>query len=97
MALERFGGVFMMELEKKRIHMNRHKGMVTSQMTLDEDFNVPDSMDDVAQLILDSGEIQIESVKHQGERVTVKGKLLFRILYRTPDGQVQTLAGAIPF
>ena len=87
----------MMELEKKRIHMNRHRGMVTSQMTLDEDFNVPDSMDDVAQLILDSGEIQIESVKHQGERVTVKGKLLFRILYRTPDGQVQTLAGAIPF
>ena len=87
----------MMELEKKRIHMNRHRGTVTSQMTLDEDFNVPDSMDDVAHMILDSGEIQIESVKNQGERVAVKGKLLFRIFYRTPDGQVQTLAGAIPF
>jgi hypothetical protein len=32
--------------------MNRRRGRVTSQMTLDDDFNVPDSMDDVAHLIL---------------------------------------------
>ena len=37
----------MMELLKKHIHMNRRRGNVTSQMTLDDDFNVPDSMDDV--------------------------------------------------
>ncbi|MBQ7795449.1 MAG: DUF3794 domain-containing protein [Lachnospiraceae bacterium] len=86
-----------MELVKKRIHMNRRRKSVTSQMTLDDDFNVPDSMDDVDQLILDSGEIQIESARNQGERVAVKGKLSFRILYRAPDGQVMTLAGAIPF
>lgn len=87
----------MMELVKQHIHMNRRRGSVTSQMTLDDDFNVPDSMDDVDQLILDSGEIQIESTKNQGEKVLVKGKLSFRVLYRTPDGQVMTLAGAIPF
>ena len=77
--------------------MNRRRGSVTSQMTLDDDFNVPDTMDDVEQLILDSGEIQIESAKNQGEKVAVKGKLNFRILYRTPSGQVMTLAGGIPF
>ena len=87
----------MLELIKRRIHMNRRKGKVTSQMTLDDDFNVPDSMDDVAQLILDSGEVQIESARNLGERAAVKGKLSFRILYRTPDGQVLTLAGGIPF
>lgn len=87
----------MMELIKRRIHMNRRRGRVTSQMTLDDDFNVPDSMDDMAQLILESGEIQIESARNQGERVTVKGVLSFRVLYRTPDGQVLTLAGGIPF
>ena len=81
----------MMELIKQHIHMNRRRGSVTSQMTLDDDFNVPDSMDDVEQLILDSGEIQIESARNQGEKVAVKGKLTFRILYRTPDGQVMTL------
>lgn len=77
--------------------MNRRRGRVTSQMTLDDDFNVPDSMDDVAHLILEHGEILIESVKNPGERVNVTGKLAFRILYRTTDGQVMTLAGAIPF
>ena len=97
MALERFGGFFMMELVKKHIHMNRQKGSVTSQMTLDDDFNVPDTMDDVEQLILDSGEIQMEPARNQGERVVIKGKLSFRILYRTPAGQVQTLAGSLPF
>ena len=56
MALERYGGVFMMELLKKHIHMNRRRGNVTSQMTLDDDFNVPDSMDDVEELILENGE-----------------------------------------
>lgn len=87
----------MMELVKKHIHMNRRRGNVTSQMTLDEDFNVPDSMDDVEQLILDSGEVQIESAKNLGEKVAVKGKMSFQVLYRTPGGYITTLAGTMPF
>ena len=86
-----------MELVKKHIHMNRRRNSVMTQITLDDDFNVPDSMDDVEQMILDSGEIQIETVKNLGGRVTVGGKLNFRILYRRPDGQLMTLAGSIPF
>ena len=37
----------MLELVKKNIHMNRWKGNATSQITLDDDFIVPDTMDDV--------------------------------------------------
>ena len=62
----------MMELVKKHIHMNRRSGSVASQMTLDDDFNVPDTMEDVEQLILERGEIQIESAKNQGEKVEVR-------------------------
>lgn len=51
---------------------------------LDDDFNVPDTMEDVEQLILERGEIQIESAKNQGEKVEVRGRLDFRVLYRTP-------------
>ena len=58
----------MMELVKKHIHMNRRSGSVASQMTLDDDFNVPDTMEDVEQLILERGEIQIEAAKNQGEK-----------------------------
>ena len=43
----------MMELVKKNIHMNRWKGNAATQITLDDDFIVPDALDDVAQVILD--------------------------------------------
>lgn len=87
----------MMELAKRNIHMNRWKGNATTQITLDDDFIVPDTMDDVAQVILDTGDIQIESVKNQGEKVLVKGKLVFQMLYRKAEGGLQTLSGSIPF
>ena len=67
----------MMELLKKHIHMNRRRGNVTSQMTLDDDFNVPDSMDDVEELIMENGEVKIESVKNPGEKAEISGKLEF--------------------
>lgn len=87
----------MMELVKKNIHMNRWKGSATSQITLDDDFIVPDTMDDVDQIILDSGEITIESLKNQTERVVVRGKLDFSVLYRRAEGGLQTLGGTINF
>lgn len=87
----------MLELVKKNIHMNRWKGNATSQITLDDDFIVPDTMDDVDQIILDSGEITIESVKNQGERVVVRGKLDFSVLYKRAEGGLQTLGGSIAF
>ena len=65
----------MLELVKQNIHMNRWKNRVETQVTLDDDFIVPDTMSDIAQVILDTGEIQMEPVKNQNERVTVRGKL----------------------
>ena len=63
----------------------------------DDDFIVPDTMDDMARIILSSGDIQIESVKNQSERVLVKGKLNFQVLYRKAEGGLQTMAGSISF
>ena len=85
-----------MELLKKYIHMNQWKNKASTQLTLDDDFIVPDTMDDVDRVLLDAGEIQIESARAQGEKVNVRGKLDFRILYRKADGGLQTLAGSIP-
>ncbi len=87
----------MLELVKQNIHMNRFKNNVATQVTLDDDFIVPDTMDDMTRIILSSGDIQIESVKNQVERVTIKGKLNFQILYRKAEGGLQTMAGSIPF
>ncbi len=86
-----------MELIKNRIHMNQFKGNVTTQMTLDDDFIVPDTMEDMAQVMLSAGEVQIEAVKNQEERVAVKGRLEFRVLYRKEAGGLQAMGGSIPF
>lgn len=87
----------MLELVKRNIHMNRWKNQVNTQVTLDDDFIVPDTMSDIAQVILDAGEIQLEPVKTQNEKAAVRGKLDFHILYRKEEGGLQTLGGFVPF
>lgn len=87
----------MLELEKRNIHRNRLKSQTGTQVTLDDDFIVPDTMSDIGEVILDSGLIQLEPVKGQRERIVVRGKLEFHVLYRTEEGGLQTLGGAIPF
>ena len=46
------GAFFMIELIKKEIHMNRQRGTAVSQLTLDDDFIVPDALDDAVQILL---------------------------------------------
>lgn len=87
----------MLELEKRNLHRNRLKCQTGTQVTLDDDFIVPDTMSDMDEVILDSGLIQLEPAKVQRERVTVRGKLEFHVLYRKEEGGLQTLGGAIPF
>ena len=87
----------MIELIKKEIHMNRQKGTAVSQLTLDDDFIVPDALDDAAQILLSDGEVQIENSRIQGEKVLIRGKLVFRVLYRRESGGLQAMGGEIPF
>lgn len=86
-----------MELVKQNIHMNRYKNTVSTQITLDDDFIVPDSMDDLTRVILSSGDVQIENTRVQSEKILIKGKMTFQVLYRGEDGGLWTLAGSVPF
>ena len=88
-----------MELLKRNIHMNKLKGKVVSQITLDEDFNIPENKSDVSHVILNQGEVVLESAKLQEEKVSLKGKLQFEILYAA-DGErsmTENYVGVIPF
>ena len=77
--------------------MNQWKGNAVTQITLDEDFIVPDTLEDMEQVILEQAHIQGENVKTQEEKITVKGKLEFQVLYRKENGGLETLGGNIPF
>ncbi len=88
-----------MELTKRYIHMNREKGKAFSQITLDDDFNVPDSKPDVMRLIQDRGEIRIEETNVTPGHIRLRGVLHFTLLYRS-DGEgrkINSLSGEIPF
>lgn len=67
----------MLELVRQQIQMNRWKNQVGTQVTLDDDFIIPDTMSDADQMILSAGEIQLEPLKIQDGRVLVRESWIF--------------------
>lgn len=88
-----------MELIKKNIHMDRMGLYAGTQITLDDDRNIPDSKPDVNTLVFEQGNVKIDEVKPANEHVTVKGRLLFTVIYQTNEGEVAlaSVSGEIPF
>ena len=88
-----------MDLEKKYIHMNREKGKAFTQITLDDDFNVPDLKPDLMRIILDKGELVLDETTITQDHVWLKGVLKFSLLYRSDqeEGKINTMTGEIPF
>lgn len=87
-----------MELIKKHIHMNRCKGTSRIQITLEEDFNVPDAKGDIQKVVREKGTLELEQVQGKEEKVFVKGKLIFGLLYGTqnPEKAFESMEGQIP-
>ena len=69
-----------MEYLKREIRTFEKKHIVSSQFYVDDDYNVPDAKRDVGQVILSSGELQIEETKQVESYLKVSGKLAFKIL-----------------
>ena len=88
-----------MELEKKYIHMSHEKGNALSQITIDDDFNVPDYKPDFVKIIHVKGEVRYDEVKVMAGHVLVRGTLLFEVLYRSDrkESRMAHLTGSIPF
>lgn len=74
-----------MNLIKKNIHMDSLKSKASSQITIEEDFNLPDVKPDMDKIIFKEGDVRIEEVKTSGDHVAVKGKLLAMVLYTSTD------------
>ncbi len=88
-----------MELIKKNIHMDRIRCKSTMQVTLEEDMNIPDNKPDVAALLYEKGQVQIEEVKPAEDHVNIRGRLHFSVLYQTrEEGQkLVCVENKIPF
>lgn len=87
-----------MELMKNHVSVYRRENEAFSQVTLDEDFNVPDSCQDVGRLVQFHGRVQIDEVKVSDSRVFITGLLCFKVLFAVDQepGRMESLEGSVP-
>lgn len=88
-----------MDLLKKNIHMDRIRCEAVTQITLEDDKNIPDSKPDVSSINLEKAEIVVEEIKPGTDMVGLKGSLRFSILYYTMESGSSLILfeGQIPF
>lgn len=88
-----------MELERQLLHRNREIGGALNQITLDDDYNLPDYKPDLTKVIRERGSLHFDEVHASGGHVWFKGVLEFQILYRTDldNRKINSLKGEIPF
>ena len=86
-----------MELVQKNIHFIRMKKEAENQITLEEDVNIPDTKEDVEEILFTENHIVIEEVKAQENKVYIRGKMMYSVLYKSEDtGRICNLLGSFP-
>ena len=94
----RNGGLFL-EFQKIKLHRSEKRGSAVTQITLDDDYNVPDYRQDIVKVIKEHGELRFDEVKAMEGAAWIKGSLIFKVLYRSDkqEGKISCLRGEIPF
>lgn len=88
-----------MQLLKKEIRTNNHKTTRTIQLTIDEDYNVPDSRQDIDKIILSQGKVVLDECEPMVDRMRIKGHVSFQMLYAAggDGGDLDAMEGIVPF
>lgn len=87
-----------MELEKRKIYMDRMKFKAGTQIALEDDRNLQDNKPDIARILGQKGYIRLEELKPAAGHVTMRGKLYYKVLYQSDEGQeICSVEGSIPF
>ena len=88
-----------MELIQKQVHYTQEGKRTFDQFYLDEDLNVPDTKDDVKQIIQGTASAMVEEIRLTENYLRISGKLYYQILYMTDSAEPQpaALEGKLPF
>ena len=87
-----------MELKKQEYPVLCKKSSAQSQITCDEEYNVPDNCPDVGRMIQKKGSLHIDDVQVGDDAVTLSGHLLFCLLYVADDEErgIHSFTGQLP-
>ena len=87
-----------MDFLYRSIHMEQKKWETATQMTIEEDMNVPDVKGDCMTILLKDAVLHVDETRVGRDQVAVKGCLQHQILYETgAGGRLEQLTGEIPF
>ena len=86
-----------MELLKKNINMCRNKQEMTTQISENEDVNLPDYMPDIEKIVQETGEIIPEKAEALSGKVLISGILKYNLLYTGSDGHISSFSKETPF
>lgn len=88
-----------MQLVKKEIRTNNHKVSKLVQLTIDEDFNVSDSRQDIDKIIISQGQVVMDETEPMVDRIRVKGHVSYKILYSVAksEGELDSMEGNVEF
>ena len=76
-----------MEYVTKQMQTYKTGNIITDQFYIDDDYNVPDAKNDVKKVILGEGTLTVEDMKVVENYIRVSGKLNFKVLYVTEEGE----------
>lgn len=87
-----------MELQVREVHQINQKSEANTQITFDEDYNVPDAKPDVGRMIQKKGEIVLGEAQVSEGRVRLTGKMIFHLLYvgDAEEKHIYSMDGELP-
>lgn len=86
-----------MELRKENVHVLRVKSKAESQITFDEDYNVPDTKPDIGRMIQSKGQVQMDEVNLSDNKAFLKGTFSVDLLYvGDGEGKVYSFTANLP-
>ena len=87
-----------MDFLYRNVHMEQKKWEASTQMTIEEDVNVPEAKGDCLVILLKDTTLHVDETRTGRDQVVIKGSLQYQILYETGDGgRLEQLMGSLPF
>lgn len=88
-----------MNFNREDVHTSILKNSKYSQLTIDEDFNIPDAKGDMEKIIAKDGHVVVENVVAEDGRVKIMGTVHFQVLYKSASSEndMEIYGADIPF
>lgn len=85
-----------MDFLYRNMHMEQKKWEASTQITIEEDINVPDMKKDCNTILLKDAALVVEETRVGRDQVVVKGSLKYQILY-VAGNSLEEVCGELPF